>query len=193
MLWRYFSLTSLRLPWQIQSFATLASYSRICLGASLQNHLHIAAVIIGWGIKQIWILVNTVAVCKSAIFRFCFSTQWNNKTTRCLLPLKKNWFEGVRLSNFYIPGFGVGVFQVSWADKHEACRQWDGSCVRLTFITLSSATYSYCLRDCCWLIPFGGSIASMERPKTTKDYFLPTYLIIRSWSKLISLSFEMKD
>ena len=76
--WRYFSLTSLR-------FATLASYSRICLGASLQNHLHIAAVIIGWCIKQIWILVNTVAVCKSAIFRFCFSTQWNNKTTRCLL------------------------------------------------------------------------------------------------------------
>ena len=110
-----------------------------------------------------------------------------------LASLKKNWFEGVRLSNFYIPKFGVGFFQVSWADKHEACRQWDGSCVRLTFIALSSATYSYCLRDCCWLVPFGGSIASMERPKTTKDYFLLTYLIIRSWSKLISLSFEMKD
>ena len=39
----------------------------VVLGASLQNHLHIAAVIIGWGIAQIAILVNTVAVCKSTL------------------------------------------------------------------------------------------------------------------------------
>ena len=45
----------------------------VVLGASLQNHLHVAAVIIGWGIAQIGLLVTTVAVCKSA-FRFCFST-----------------------------------------------------------------------------------------------------------------------
>ena len=46
----------------------------VVLGASLQNHLHVAAVIIGWGIAQIAILVTTVAVCKST-FRFYFLTQ----------------------------------------------------------------------------------------------------------------------
>ena len=45
----------------------------VVLGASLQNH-HIAAVIIGWGIAQVAILVTTVAICKST-FRFCLSTQ----------------------------------------------------------------------------------------------------------------------
>ena len=56
----------------------------VVLGVSLQDHLHVAAVIIGWGIAQIGILVTTVAVCKST-FRFCFSTQSDNKATRCLL------------------------------------------------------------------------------------------------------------
>lgn len=46
----------------------------VVLGASLQNHFNIAAVIIGWGIAQIAVLVTTVAVCKST-FRFCLSTQ----------------------------------------------------------------------------------------------------------------------
>ena len=56
----------------------------VVLGASLQNHLHVAAVIIGWGIAQIGILVTTVAVCKSAL-RSCFLTRQDNKATRCLL------------------------------------------------------------------------------------------------------------
>ena len=56
----------------------------VVLGASLQNHRIAALIIIGWGHAQIGILVTTVAICKST-FRFCLSTQWHNKATRCLL------------------------------------------------------------------------------------------------------------
>lgn len=34
------------------------------LGAALQNHFSKAAVIIGWGIAQVAVLVTTVAVCE---------------------------------------------------------------------------------------------------------------------------------
>ena len=49
----------------------------VVLGASLQNH-HIAALIIGWGLAQIGILVTTVAVCKSTLC-FCLSTQYTKQ------------------------------------------------------------------------------------------------------------------
>lgn len=39
----------------------------VILGAALQNHLNKAAIIVGWGIAQIAVLVITVPVCKSTI------------------------------------------------------------------------------------------------------------------------------
>lgn len=36
----------------------------VLLGASFQNHLNLVALIIGWGLAEIAIMMNTVAVCK---------------------------------------------------------------------------------------------------------------------------------
>ncbi len=35
----------------------------ILLGASFEKHLNVAALIIGWGLAEIAIMINTVAVC----------------------------------------------------------------------------------------------------------------------------------
>lgn len=42
----------------------------VILGAALQNHLNKAAIIVGWGIAQIAVLVITVPVCES--FRYMY-------------------------------------------------------------------------------------------------------------------------
>lgn len=36
----------------------------ILIGAALQNHLSIGALIMGWGIAEVATMINTVAVCK---------------------------------------------------------------------------------------------------------------------------------
>lgn len=36
----------------------------VVLGASLQNHDSLAGVILGWGIAEVAIMMNTVAVCQ---------------------------------------------------------------------------------------------------------------------------------
>lgn len=37
----------------------------VMLGASLQEHLSLAALIIGWGMAQMAVMTNTVAICES--------------------------------------------------------------------------------------------------------------------------------
>jgi len=76
----------------------------VVLGASLQNH-NIAAVIIGWGIAQVAILVTTVAV--YAYCNDCF-------------PRQQGEISGLLNLVRILGGFGVGFFQVSWAEKHGA-------------------------------------------------------------------------
>ena len=41
----------------------------VLMGAAFQNHLTIAAFIIGWGLVEIATMVNTVAICKWQTFR----------------------------------------------------------------------------------------------------------------------------
>lgn len=36
----------------------------VLLGASFQEHLSVGALVMGWGISQVAIMINTVAVCK---------------------------------------------------------------------------------------------------------------------------------
>lgn len=35
----------------------------VLLGASLQNHLSVGALVMGWGIAEVAIMINTVAIC----------------------------------------------------------------------------------------------------------------------------------
>lgn len=41
----------------------------VLLGASFQNHLSIAGVILGWGIAEVAVMINTVAICERSHFR----------------------------------------------------------------------------------------------------------------------------
>lgn len=35
----------------------------IVLGASFQNHLSVGALVMGWGIAEVAVMINTVAIC----------------------------------------------------------------------------------------------------------------------------------
>ena len=36
----------------------------VVLGASVQNHLSVGALVMGWGIAEVAVMINTVAVCE---------------------------------------------------------------------------------------------------------------------------------
>ena len=40
----------------------------VVLGASVQNHLSVGALVMGWGIAEVAVMINTVAVCESSPF-----------------------------------------------------------------------------------------------------------------------------
>lgn len=61
-------------------FSSLLSFFRTCyiavplyicgfvlLGASFQKHLSVGALVMGWGIAQVAIMINTVAVCECSV------------------------------------------------------------------------------------------------------------------------------
>ena len=39
----------------------------VVLGAAIQNHLTIGALVMGWGIAEVAVMINTVAVCESLL------------------------------------------------------------------------------------------------------------------------------
>jgi hypothetical protein len=45
----------------------------VLLGAAFQNHLSVGAVVMGWGIAEVAIMVNTVAVCALSYARLFLS------------------------------------------------------------------------------------------------------------------------
>ncbi|KAF9485039.1 MFS general substrate transporter [Pholiota conissans] len=77
----------------------------VILGAALQNHLNKAAIIIGWGIAQIAVLVITVPV--YAYCNDCFPGEQGEISS--LLNLTRT-----------LGGFSVAFYQVSWAEKNGA-------------------------------------------------------------------------
>ena len=97
----------------------------VVLGAALQKHDSVGAVVIGWGMAEVAIMVNTVVVCT------CLCVRWH--TTRedpRPSPLDayandcfpKHQGEISALINLarVLGGFGVAYFQVPWATKHGA-------------------------------------------------------------------------
>ena len=97
----------------------------VVLGAAFQNHDSVGAVVIGWGMAEVAIMVNTVVVCT------CLCVRWH--TTRedpRPFPLDayandcfpKHQGEISALINLarVLGGFGVAYFQVPWATKHGA-------------------------------------------------------------------------
>ncbi|KAF7348493.1 MFS general substrate transporter [Mycena venus] len=77
----------------------------VVLGASFQNHLSPGAIVMGWGLAEMAIMINTVAV-----YAYCNDA------------FPKHQGEVSALINLCrtLGGFGVAFFQVPWAEKHGA-------------------------------------------------------------------------
>ncbi|KDQ60320.1 hypothetical protein JAAARDRAFT_174380 [Jaapia argillacea MUCL 33604] len=77
----------------------------VLLGAALQKHMSVGAVVMGWGIAQAAIMINTVAV--YAYCNDCFPRHQGEISA--LINLSRT-----------LGGFSVAYFQVPWAEKHGA-------------------------------------------------------------------------
>ncbi|KNZ81415.1 hypothetical protein J132_00654 [Termitomyces sp. J132] len=77
----------------------------LVLGASFQKHLGVGAIIIGWGISELAIMINTVAV--YAYLNDCFPKHQGEVSA--LVNLAR-----------VLGGFAVAYFQVPWAAKNGA-------------------------------------------------------------------------
>ncbi|PBK81169.1 MFS general substrate transporter [Armillaria gallica] len=77
----------------------------VTLSASIQNHLNTGAVIMGWGIAELAIMINTVAI--YAYCNDCFPKHQGE--IGALINLAR-----------VLGGFAVAYFQVPWAEKHGA-------------------------------------------------------------------------
>ncbi|TFK47549.1 MFS general substrate transporter [Heliocybe sulcata] len=77
----------------------------VVLGAAVQNHLSAGALVMGWGIAEVAVMVNTVAV--YSYCNDCFPK--NHGEISSLINLMRT-----------LGGFSVAYFQVPWAEKHGA-------------------------------------------------------------------------
>ncbi|KAJ7931194.1 MFS general substrate transporter [Mycena leptocephala] len=77
----------------------------LVLGASFQNHLSPGAIVMGWGLAETAVMINTVAV-----YAYCNDA------------FPKHQGEVSALINLCrtLGGFGVAFFQVPWAEEHGA-------------------------------------------------------------------------
>lgn len=77
----------------------------VVLGASLQKHLGVGALVMGWGIAELSIMINTVAV--FAYLSDCFPKHQGEVSA--LVNMART-----------LGGFSVAYFQIPWAEKHGA-------------------------------------------------------------------------
>ncbi|EPQ53482.1 MFS general substrate transporter [Gloeophyllum trabeum ATCC 11539] len=77
----------------------------VLLGASFQNHMSVGALVMGWGIAQVAIMINTVAI--YAYCNDCFPKQQGEISA--LINLSRA-----------LGGFAVPFFQVPWAESYGA-------------------------------------------------------------------------
>lgn len=97
----------------------------VVLGAAFEKHLSVGALVMGWGISEVAIMVNTVAVC--AFFPsyfgkkdyFVSSVLLDAYTNDCF-PKHQGEISALLNLTRVLGGFSVAYFQVPWATKHGA-------------------------------------------------------------------------
>ncbi|KAI1794168.1 MFS general substrate transporter [Ganoderma leucocontextum] len=77
----------------------------VVLGASFQMHLSVGALVMGWGIAEVAVMINT-----TAIYAYC---------NDCF-PRMQGEISGLINLARTLGGFSVAYFQVPWATKHGA-------------------------------------------------------------------------
>ena len=96
----------------------------LALGSAFQKHDSIGALVMGWGIAQVAIMVNTVAVCASLydvrstreVSRSISSDAYANDC----FPKYPGEISALLNLTRVLGGFSVAYFQVPWATKHGA-------------------------------------------------------------------------
>jgi hypothetical protein len=114
------------------SMATRACYVAVplyvcgflALGTAFQKRDSIAAVVMGWGIAQVAIMLNTVAVCTSlydvrSTLEVSRSLSLDAYANDCFPKYQGEISALLNLART-LGGFGVAYFQVPWATKHGA-------------------------------------------------------------------------
>jgi len=93
----------------------------ITLGASFQKHLSVGALIMGWGIAEFSVMINTVAV-----YAYCNdSFPKHQGEISALINLART-----------LGGFSVAYFQVPWALKHGAIQTFGSEAAIVTGLFL---------------------------------------------------------
>jgi len=94
----------------------------VLLGAAFQNHLSVWALVMGWGIAEVAIMLNTVTVCELPYARL-FSCQDLNVLdayTNDCFPRHQGEISALLNLVRVLGGFSVAYFQVPWATKYGA-------------------------------------------------------------------------
>lgn len=96
----------------------------LVLGASFQEILTVGALVMGWGIAEVAVMINTVAVCMF----FCQRLPSRSSTIHLItdaycndcFPRFKGEISGLINLARTLGGFSVAYFQVPWAMKNGA-------------------------------------------------------------------------
>ncbi|PPQ93751.1 hypothetical protein CVT25_008131 [Psilocybe cyanescens] len=128
----------------------------VTLGVSLEKHLSVGALIMGWGIAEFAVMINTVAIyayCNDAFPKHQVATLLLQDKVIELTELQGEISALINIART-LGGFSVAYFQVPWALKHGAIQtlgceaaivaglfllfvpllQWKGSALRVSAI-----------------------------------------------------------
>ena len=115
--------------WSGPQIATTVAFicGFIVLGAAFQKKLSVGAVVMGWGLAEVAVMINTVAVCKllamvlkisidSSGYFFSYLDAYCNDC----FPRHKGEISALINLARTLGGFSVAYFQVPWATKNGA-------------------------------------------------------------------------
>ena len=96
----------------------------VLLGASFEKHLSVGALVMGWGIAEVAVMINTVAVCEySYLLPFppiARLTATTDAYCNDCFPRYQGEISGLVNLARTLGGFAVAYFQVPWATKNGA-------------------------------------------------------------------------
>jgi hypothetical protein len=96
----------------------------IVLGLTFQNHGSVGALVTGWGIAEVAIMVNTVAVCASLYYVHITREDSRSFTldayTNDCFPKHRGEISALLNLSRVLGGFSVAYFQIPWALKRGA-------------------------------------------------------------------------
>jgi hypothetical protein len=97
----------------------------VVLGSAFQEHKSVGALVIGWGLAEVAIMMNTVAVCASSLLSIPLGKKIRGPLvldayTNDCFPKHQGEISAMLNLSRVLGGFSVAYFQIPWALKHGA-------------------------------------------------------------------------